>query len=96
MPRHEDGSLEPLCAVYLGDPAIPSIRAAFESGVRSVTDALHLLEGHVFALRYVRVTDPAGFANLNTPEDWRAITMSEQFRTTSNSGMFIRRLTSRF
>jgi molybdenum cofactor guanylyltransferase len=70
VPRHDDGRLEPLCAVYRQSCHV-AVRAAFEAGVRSVIEALRLFEAHGLALRYVRVTDPAEFANLNTPEDWR-------------------------
>jgi molybdopterin-guanine dinucleotide biosynthesis protein A len=65
LPRHDDGRFEPLCAVY-HRRCHPAIRAALEAGFRKVTDALH-----PFAIRYVRVSDPAAFANLNTPDDWR-------------------------
>jgi len=30
-----------------------------------------LLEGSGLAIRYIRVSNPSLFANLNTPEDWR-------------------------
>jgi molybdopterin-guanine dinucleotide biosynthesis protein A len=70
LPRYADGRVEPLCAVYRR-VCHRAIRAAFDSGIRKVTDALAKLAEEGYALRYVRVTDPAGFANLNTPEDWR-------------------------
>ena len=78
VPRHENGEIAPLCAVYRRS-ALPAIREALDSGIRGVTEALRR-----FALlrnkrgteagtevRYVRVADPAAFANLNTPDDWR-------------------------
>jgi molybdopterin-guanine dinucleotide biosynthesis protein A len=70
VPRHDDGRLEPLCAVYRRR-CHPVIQAALEGGIRKVTDALRLFAQHSLAIRYVRVSDPAAFANLNTPEDWR-------------------------
>lgn len=70
LPRHDDGRVEPLCAVYQRC-CHPVIREALEQGVRSVTDALHRMAQEGLAIRYVRVSDPAAFANLNTPEDWR-------------------------
>ena len=70
VPRHDDGKTEPLCAVYRGR-CHPLIREALESGVRKVTDALRLLENHGLAIRYIRVSNPSPFANLNTPEEWR-------------------------
>jgi len=70
VPRHDDGRLEPLCAVYR-QRCHPVIQAALEAGIRKVTDALRLFAQHSRAIRYVRVSDPAAFANLNTPDDWR-------------------------
>lgn len=69
LPRHHDGHLEPLCAVYRRR-CHSVILAALEAGVRKVTDALQL-PANPLAIRYLRVSDPAPFANLNTPEDWR-------------------------
>ncbi|MDP9169766.1 MAG: molybdenum cofactor guanylyltransferase [Acidobacteriota bacterium] len=68
LPQYADGRVEPLCAVYHRSCAA-AIRAAIESGVRKVTDALRFLEGQSLELRYVRVPGAAAFANLNTPED---------------------------
>jgi molybdopterin-guanine dinucleotide biosynthesis protein A len=68
LPQYLDGRLEPLCAVYHRRCHV-SIRAALESGIRKVTDALQALE-----IRYVRVASDAPFANLNTPEDLRKYT----------------------
>jgi molybdopterin-guanine dinucleotide biosynthesis protein A len=70
VPRHESGAIEPLCAVYRRR-CLPMIREALESGVRGVTEALHRFAPPRFEVRYVRVSDAAAFANLNTPEDWR-------------------------
>jgi molybdopterin-guanine dinucleotide biosynthesis protein A len=70
LPRHDDGRLEPLCAVY-HRRCHRLVSIAIKSGVRKVTEALALLADQSLAIRYVRVPDPAAFANLNTPEDWR-------------------------
>ncbi len=70
IPRHDDGKIEPLCAVYQRR-CHPLILEALEAGVRKVTDALRILENHGLAIRYIRVSSPASFVNLNTPEDWR-------------------------
>jgi len=70
VPRHETGEIEPLCAVYRRG-ALPTIREALNSGVRGVTEALRRCAPPHCEVRYVRVADPAAFANLNTPEDWR-------------------------
>jgi len=68
VPRHEDGKLEPLCAVY-SRRCHARVRELLESGVRGVTEALRLLESDGFALRYVPVANSETFANLNTPDD---------------------------
>jgi molybdopterin-guanine dinucleotide biosynthesis protein A len=70
VPRHDDGRLEPLCAVYRRR-CHSVIRLALETGIRKVTDALLLFAQHSLAIRYVRVSDPAAFANLNTPDEWQ-------------------------
>ena len=70
VPQHDDGRVEPLCAVYQRR-CHSAIGAALAAGTRKVTDALRLFPLHGLAIRYVRVSDPAAFANLNTPEDWR-------------------------
>ena len=70
VPMHDDGNREPLCAVY-GKVCAPAVRALIEEGVRSVMRALDELAARGHAIRYVRVPDPAMFANLNTPEDVR-------------------------
>ncbi|HVY95025.1 MAG TPA: molybdenum cofactor guanylyltransferase [Bryobacteraceae bacterium] len=70
IPRHETGEIEPLSAVYRR-AALPAIREALDSGIRGVTEALRQVAGARCEVRYVRVSDPAAFANLNTPEDWR-------------------------
>jgi molybdopterin-guanine dinucleotide biosynthesis protein A len=69
VPRHDSGEIEPLCAVY-GRRCLPLVREALDSGIRSVTEALRRFPPRC-EVRYVRVADPAAFANLNTPEDWR-------------------------
>ena len=100
-PSYSDGRVEPLCAVY--HRRLPSGRSwrRLKAERRKVTDALHRL-----AIRYVsRWQHRDSFANLNTPEDWSVTGMAdgtagntgEQISpTTSNSGTFTRRSTSRF
>jgi molybdopterin-guanine dinucleotide biosynthesis protein A len=69
LPSYEDGRVEPLCAVY-NRRCQAAIEAALRAGVRKITDALAPL-----ALRYIRVTRPDSFANLNTPEELRQFQM---------------------
>jgi molybdopterin-guanine dinucleotide biosynthesis protein A len=70
LPRHDTGRVEPLCALYRRN-CHTAVLAALENGIRRVTDALLFLAAQGLAIRYVRVSDPAAFANLNTPEDWQ-------------------------
>ena len=63
VPRHDNGHVEPLCSVWRKS-CHPIVLSALEAGIRKVTEVLPLV-----AVRYVRVTDPSAFANLNTPED---------------------------
>lgn len=63
IPRHPDGKLEPLCALYRKS-ALSGIEAALNAGIRKVTDAIAPL-----TLRYLPVPDSLSFRNLNTPED---------------------------
>jgi molybdopterin-guanine dinucleotide biosynthesis protein A len=71
VPEYEDGRLEPLCAVY-HRRFHAAILEALQSGVRAVKDVLRgeQSKAHV-AVRLVRVSSPAAFENLNTPEDVR-------------------------
>jgi len=63
VPSYEDGRIEQLSAVFHARCHAP-ILAALDEGVRKVSDALARLN-----LRYVPVSNPKTFANLNTPED---------------------------
>jgi len=66
LPVSPAGFPEPLCAVYRLR-SLPALRAAFEAGVRKVTDAFGGLR-----IASLKEFDPSWFVNLNTPEDWRA------------------------
>jgi molybdopterin-guanine dinucleotide biosynthesis protein A len=70
VPRYESGFVEPLCAVY-HRRCHAAILSALEAGTRKITEALEQLAAAGFTLRYIPVTDPGPFANLNTPEDLR-------------------------
>jgi len=65
VPRHANGLVEPLCAVYARG-CHAAVAEALAAGVRRVTDGLRSL-----AVRYVQTGGEASFANLNTPEDVR-------------------------
>lgn len=64
IPRGPSGRPEPLCAVYHRSCLAP-FEAAFERGVRKVTEAA----GEVSAA-ILPVEEVALFQNVNTPEDW--------------------------
>jgi len=67
IPRHADGRLEPLAALYDTTEFICGARAALERGERKVTAAIAGL--HV---AYVDLSDAEmrQLANINTPQDW--------------------------
>jgi len=65
LPRHPEGHVEPLCAVY-HRRCHPVILQALAQGTRKVTDALAPL-----AVRYVQTASNDPFTNLNTPDDVR-------------------------
>ena len=71
VPEYEDGRLEPLCAVY-HRRFHAAVLEALQSGVRAVKDVLRAhLNKERPAVRLIRVSSSAAFANLNTPEDVR-------------------------
>ena len=71
IPRHPDGTLEPLHAVY-GRPMIRACQSVTESGARTVRSAISLLSRAVFVpTESLRRFDPdlRTFLNVNYPED---------------------------
>lgn len=66
VPEHEDGRLEPLCAVYHAG-CLPSVEKALVEGRFRMSDLLA-------ELRLARVRTPAveELGNANTPEQWAA------------------------
>ena len=67
LPQRPAGILEPLCAAYHRD-SLPAIREALARGVRKVTAGLTGLRIHTWP-----VDDEHWFANVNTPDDWLAV-----------------------
>jgi molybdenum cofactor guanylyltransferase len=63
--------LEPLCACWKTN-SMPSVQAAFDSGVRKVTDAMKRLPMEVLDVSVWRRFDTKGrlFWNMNTPADY--------------------------
>jgi molybdenum cofactor guanylyltransferase len=63
--------LEPLCACWK-TTSMPSVQAAFDSGVRKVTDAMKLLPMEVLDASVWKRFDTKGrlFWNMNTPADY--------------------------
>ncbi|MCK5108234.1 MAG: molybdenum cofactor guanylyltransferase [Methanosarcinales archaeon] len=71
IPRHSNGMLETLHAVY-GRPMIPACQSVTESGERTVRSAISLLSRAVFIpTESLRRFDPdlRTFLNVNYPED---------------------------
>lgn len=63
VPRHPDGKLQPLAALYRAS-AQPRLAAAFANGARRVIDAL----GHLEICWWD--TDPDEFRSMNTPTEY--------------------------
>jgi molybdopterin-guanine dinucleotide biosynthesis protein A len=81
LPHSEHGP-EPLCACWRTD-AVETLQAAFERGVRKVTDGISLLRAEVLDERDWKRFDSAGrlFWNMNTAADYeeaRRILETEQ------------------
>jgi molybdopterin-guanine dinucleotide biosynthesis protein A len=72
VPRSEHG-LEPLCACWRTSAA-PALEAAFNDGVRKVTEAMKRLRMEVLDETHWKRFDSAGrlFWNMNTPQDYQA------------------------
>jgi molybdopterin-guanine dinucleotide biosynthesis protein A len=70
VPRHADGLVEPLAALYARDPFL---RAG--AAVLAGSGALHAVAARL-RTRYVSVEDPRIFTNVNTPEDYQALRAS--------------------
>ena len=70
VPRSEHG-LEPLCACWRTS-SVTTLEAAFNEGVRKVTEAMQRLQMEVLDERHWKRFDNAGrlFWNMNTPEDY--------------------------
>jgi len=70
VPRSEHG-LEPLCACWRTS-SVTTLGAAFNEGVRKVTEAMQRLHMEVLDERHWKRFDSAGrlFWNMNTPEDY--------------------------
>ena len=72
VPRSTYG-LEPLCACWRTS-AVTKLQAAFDEGVRKVTDAMKRLRTEILDETRWKRFDSAGrlFWNLNTPQDYQA------------------------
>jgi molybdopterin-guanine dinucleotide biosynthesis protein A len=76
VPRHADGTIEPLAALYKREPWVVAARAALARGRRNVSAALDGLR--VVYYDTVPEDEPA-LANVNTPSDY------ERLRSASNA-----------
>ena len=67
LPQNADGMAEPLCALY-HKRLLAAISAALDAGIRKITAAL---AGQ--AVHSLRMTGDGEFQNINTPEEWGAL-----------------------
>jgi len=74
LPRTAAG-LEPLCALYRRDAALPAARARLAAGKLALHDLLGELALQTLAGAELDAVDPEGnaLANVNTPEDWARV-----------------------
>jgi molybdopterin-guanine dinucleotide biosynthesis protein A len=74
VPRGPSGRLDPLCAAYRRSCEIP-LRSAFDSGLRSLREALGSLTCDIWD-----IPDVAPLRNVNTPEEWYAFLRERSIR----------------
>jgi len=75
VPRWE-GRVEPLHALY-GKSCLPAVRSCIESGIHRIIEFYDAVRLRYWDLAPTRDWS-AYFHNVNTPEEWRAISGSEQ------------------
>lgn len=80
IPRHEDGFLEPLHAVYKCSPMIRETRKAIERGENIILAPVFKLNVNYIDMDKIRKIDPElrTFMNINTPEDIREVTRNKR------------------
>lgn len=67
IPRHRDGFLEPLCAVY-HVRVLPAVKSAIDANRLKMQDMIASLDVTCWP-----VPEPGPFDNVNTPEEWRSL-----------------------
>jgi molybdopterin-guanine dinucleotide biosynthesis protein A len=77
VPRHADGTIEPLAALYKRDPWVAAARTALARGRRNVSAALDGLR--VVYYDIVPEDEPA-LANVNTPSDYERLRSASSAR----------------
>jgi molybdopterin-guanine dinucleotide biosynthesis protein A len=82
LPMPPGGRPEPLCAAY-HKRALTGIATALASGVRKVTAGLAGCRVHYLSMRELGLLEPETpgdlvFQNVNTPEEWRAASVSRR------------------
>jgi molybdenum cofactor guanylyltransferase len=65
VPRHQDGFIEPLCAVYHAR-ILPAVQRAIDSNCLKMHDMIASLD-----VAWWPVPEPGCFDNVNTPDEWR-------------------------
>jgi molybdenum cofactor guanylyltransferase len=76
VPRHADGTIEPLAALYKREPWVAAARTALARERRNVSAAL---DGLRVVYYYIVPEDEPALANVNTPSDY------ERLRSASNT-----------
>ena len=79
VPVQADGRPQPLAALYRIDPCRQRAAELIESGRRRPLDLLELVNTHWVPFRDLRNLDQAEkfFVNINTPEDYDAVSMRD-------------------
>ena len=77
VPRHADGAIEPLAAMYKRDPWVASARTALAQGRRNVSAAL---DGLRVVYYDIVPEDESALANVNTPSDYERLRSASSAR----------------
>lgn len=77
VPRHADGTIEPLAALYKREPWVAAARAALAMHRRNVSAALDALR---VAYYQVVPEDEPALANVNTPSDYERLRSASHAR----------------
>ena len=77
VPRHADGTIEPLAALYKREPWVAAAHSALARDRRNVSAAL---DGLRVLYYHIVPEDEAALANVNTPSDYERLRSALQTR----------------